>query len=121
MFTLQKRSLCYTAPPAFLMGKHPTMVNPHILKHTKKTLVEVVGTLAGSPFRTKKCLNAIFPYFTPICDALPGDWLDVHFEPGQTYREYLKETPATKVKLKKDLIEIVPVERIPIQFLAKLY
>jgi len=40
-------------------------------------------------------LDSLRKLFTELGEPQPGDWLDAHDEPGQTYREYRASSPVT--------------------------
>lgn len=57
-----------------------------------KEQIQAIGDLANLP---EKLRQAFYPQldFQPIPPPQPGDWLDVHPEPGQTFSEYIKVNP----------------------------
>ncbi|MGB9699114.1 MAG: archaemetzincin [Thermodesulfobacteriota bacterium] len=57
-----------------------------------KEQLRAIGELKGLPEKLQQAFNPQFD-FQPIPPPQPGDWLDIHPEPGQTFREYIKLPP----------------------------
>lgn len=53
-------------------------------------------------------LDKLRPLFAELGEPRPGDWLDVHHEPGQTFREYCDSNPVT-ARGKRRVIYIKPL------------
>lgn len=75
----------------------------------EKQRLSAVGSLAGTPIKIKKTLQAIIPMFSPIPKPGPSDWLYEHDEDGQTYETY-KSYPINWIKAPKNVIYIQPLE-----------
>ena len=45
--------------------------------------------------RLMATMDKLRPLFRELGEPQPGDWLSIHEEPGQTFREYLASKPVT--------------------------
>jgi len=67
-----------------------------------------VGASAGKEPKRMKRLLAVRDRLVPLHRRLgppkPGDWLSVHREPGQTFREYVASTPVTPRGARRSLV-----------------
>ncbi len=54
--------------------------------------LQAMGELKSLPEKIRKAFNPQFD-FQPIPPPQPGDWLDIHPEPGQTFRDYIELHP----------------------------
>ncbi len=59
--------------------------------HAKEQM-RAIGELASLPEKFRKAFCPQFD-FQPIPPPQPGDWLDIHSEPGQTFSEHIKLNP----------------------------
>lgn len=57
-----------------------------------KERMRAIGGLTILPEKFRKVFSPQFD-FQPISPPQPGDWLDIHVEPGQTFSEYIKLNP----------------------------
>lgn len=86
----------------------------------EKMRLNAIGSLAGTPIKMKKALQAIIPLFAPIPEPGRSDWLWEHDEDGQTYETY-KTLPINWIKPPKNVIYIQALEKqITSEFAANL-
>lgn len=68
-------------------------------KHEEKELPE---------YEADPAIERLAAFDEKLGEPDPGDWLDAHFEPGQTFKEYLKAQPVTPTET-KNRIYIQPI------------
>jgi hypothetical protein len=58
--------------------------------------------------RLLKMADRLRPLHEELGPSKPGDWLAVHFEPGQSFRQYLRAQPITPTERRK-IIYVLPI------------
>ena len=72
------------------------------------TWVSAPETAAQSVKQLSQLANRLADLHPPIGPVKPGDWLESHDEPGQTFRQYVKSRPV-KLTRKRKLLYVLPL------------